>query len=298
MSRKWLSGKVYMGERGYIDMIKHTLENGVETPDRTGVGCLKTFDNKIIYDIGNGDFPFSTLRPAPLRMAFEEFWFFMRGETNTKILEEKGVYFWQGNTTREFLDNRGLNHLPEGDMGKAYGYQWRNYNGILDQLADTIETLRKDPYSRRMYTTFWNPVQSKDMALTPCWHSHLFNVMPDIDGRPILNLKVFNRSLDSIFGKSFAAQQYALYMMCIAKMLKMRLGCLILDLSDTHIYSNQIEYAFEMVERDFGEQGTVEIKKEINNLDDMLSLQWDDIEVKGLVVNKKKFRTPKPEMAA
>jgi thymidylate synthase len=297
-NRKWLSFKVWEGEHGYIDMIKHILANGVETTDRTGVGCIKTFDNKIIYDIGNGDFPFSTLRPAPLRMAFEEFWMFMRGETNTKILEDKEIFFWQGNTTREFLDKRGLKHLPEGDMGKAYGYQWRQYSGLIDQLTETIETLRKDPFSRRIYTTFWNPVESKDMALTPCWHSHLFNVIPDEDGSLILNLKVFNRSLDSVFGKSFAAQQYGLYMMCIAKMLNMKLGCLVLDLSDTHIYLNQIEYATEMVGRDFGRQGTIEIKKELNSLEDMLSLTWEDIEVSGLVVNKTKFETPRPPMAA
>jgi thymidylate synthase len=135
------------------------------------------------------------------------------------------------------------------------------------------------------------------MALTPCWHSHLFNVIPDEDGSLILNLKVFNRSLDSILGKIFAAQQYALYMMCIAKMLNMKLGYLVLDLCDTHIYLNQIEYAKEMVERDFGKQGTIEINKELNNLDDMLSLSWDDIEVKDLEVNKEKFKTPRPEMA-
>lgn len=294
----WISNKVWEGERGYIDMIKHILENGVETTDRTGIGCIKTFDNKIVYNIGAGEFPFSTIRPAPFRMAFEEFWMFMRGETNTKILEDKGIFFWHKNTTREFLDSRGLYHLPEGDMGKAYGYQWRSYSGLVDQLKNTVETLKNDPFSRRMYTTFWNPVESKDMALTPCWHSHIFNVMPDTDGSLILNLKVFNRSLDTVFGKTFAAQQYALYMMCVAKMMGMKCGYLSLDMTDTHIYLNQIEYAKELVQREFGKQGVIEIKKEISSIEDMLSMTMDDIHISGLEVNKTPFKNEKPEMAA
>lgn len=288
---------IYKGERGFIDLLGHTLVEGVDTPDRTGVGCRKTFNHQIVYNIGDGEFPFSTIRPSPLRMAFEEFWFFMRGETDTKILEEKGINFWKGNTTREFLDARGLTHLPPGNMGKAYGFQWRQYNDVHDQLVETVDTLINDPYSRRMYTTFWNPSQSKDMALTPCWHSHIFNVLPDKDGYLTLNMKVFNRSLDITFGAQFAMQQYALYMMCMAQLGGMKLGELVFDLSDVHIYHNQIEYVKEILTRDFGKIGTVEICKNIQTIDDMLSLKWDDIKVDGLVVNTKPFVTPRPPMA-
>lgn len=290
-------GKSWYGEKGYIDMIKYTLKNGVEVQDRTGVGCKKTFNHQVIYDMGNGEFPFSTIRPAPLRMAFEEFWLFMRGQTNTKILEEKGINFWKGNTSREFLDKRGLYNEPEGSLGKSYSYQWRNFSGKHDQLPDILNTLENDPYSRRMLTTFWNPSESHEMPLTPCWHSHLFNVYPNERGELTLNMKVFNRSLDSILGYSFAVQQYALYMMCMAELTNLKLGHIVFDLSDVHIYKNQYSYAYELIKRDLGTPGHIIIEKSLDTLDDMLSLQWDDITVEGLVVNKKKFENPTPPMA-
>src|SRR5690606_12485428 len=118
--------KVYQGEAGYLHMVADCLAFGVDVPDRTGVGCRALFDAKWVV----GDtFPFSTVRPAGLRLAFEEFWFFLNGRTQTKELEEKGVMFWKGNTTKEFLARRGLFNLPEGSMGKAYGFQFRNFNG-------------------------------------------------------------------------------------------------------------------------------------------------------------------------
>lgn len=292
-----MGNKIWYSERGYNDMLKYTLTHGVGVPDRTGVGCIKTFNHQVIYDVGNGEFPFSTNRPAPLRMAFEEFWFFMRGQTDTKILEEKGINFWKGNTSRQFLNNRGLVEEPEGSMGKAYGYQWRNYSEMVDQLRETVYTLKNDPFSRRIYTTFWNPAQSHDMALTPCWHSHLFNVHPDHDGILVLNMKVYNRSLDSVFGYAFAVQQYALYMMCMAELTGMKLGQIVFDLADVHVYENQIYYANEIISRDFGKPGTIHIEKDIKTIDDMVNLQWGDIHIDGLEVNKKPFAMKRPPMA-
>lgn len=285
-----------VGERGYVNLIKRVLEEGVEVPDRTGVGSLAVFDEKLEYYPAK-EFPFSTIRPAPLRLAFGEFWFYLRGHTQTKMLEEKGVNFWRGNTSREFLDKRGLGHLPEGDMGKAYGYQLRNYNDKLDQLVEVYEELSGNPYSRRLYTTFWNPTQSDDMALTPCWHSHQWVVLPDGLGNDVLNLKLLNRSLDTIFGAQFAVQQYALYQICMAKLLGMKVGKLSCDLTQVHIYNNQIDYAEEILSREFGQGGVVTVKKELNTLEDLLNLQWEDIEEVGLEVNRTPFKTPRPPMA-
>jgi len=287
----------FYGESGYLRLLEHVIENGVPAPDRTGVGVIKTFNHQLVYNIGIGEFPFSTVRPAPLRLAFEEFWFFLRGHTDTKLLEEKGINFWKGNTSREFLNNRGLSELPEGNMGKAYGYQFRYFNDVHDQLEELIDTIRNDPYSRRMLQTFWNPSQSKDMALTPCWHSHQFVVIPDSNGDLTLNLKVYNRSLDLLFGANFAMQQYALYMMCIAELGNFKCGKIVFDLSDVHLYNNQIAYASEVLTRDMGVSGTVEILKEIRNIDDLLNLQWEDIHVDGLIVNDKPFNTKRPSMA-
>ncbi len=292
-----MNNVVFYGERGFIDLFKYLLANGVETPDRTGVGVIKTFNHQIIFDLGNGEFPFSTIRPAPLRLAFEEFWMFLRGQTDTKILEAKGINFWKGNTSREFLDGRGLTDEPEGSMGKAYGYQLRNFSDTHDQLTELTQTLADDPFSRRMLQTMWNPSQSKDMALTPCWHSHLFNVVPDGDGSLTLNMKVFNRSLDLLFGATFAMQQYALYMMCMAEISGMKCGQIVFDLSDVHLYNNQLTYAHELVEREFGRPGFVEINKKLETLEDVLSLQWEDIIINDLEVNTTPFKTPRPTMA-
>lgn len=287
---------VYYEEEGYINLMKDVLANGVKTPDRTGVGCYKVFDRKLVWNVGK-QFPFSTFRSNPLSMAFKEFWFFMKGYTDTNILYDQGVKFWAGNTSREFLDGRGLEHLKEGDMGKAYGYQWRNFSGEFDQLMDISEKLVNDPYSRRMLTTFWNPAQSKEMALTPCWHSHQFVCIPEKDGSLTLNMKVMNRSLDVVFGESFARQQYALYLICMAKLANMNVGYMSCDLTDIHIYENQLEFAKEAVERDLGTPGTITIDKDIKTIDDIINLEWEDIKVEGLVVNKTPFVNEKPPMA-
>ncbi|MGH1461211.1 MAG: thymidylate synthase [Neptuniibacter sp.] len=295
------NGTVYKGESGYLRMVNDILHLGVDVPDRTGVGSRAMFDAKVVYS--PREFPFSTVRPAALRMAFEEFWMMMNGRTQTKELEEKGIFFWQGNTSREFLDKRGLDYLDEGDMGQAYGWQWRSFNrqiapgNVVDQLKETFEGLKNDTYGRRHLTTFWNPAASRFMALTPCWYSHQFVVLPHPEtGSPVLHMKVNNRSLDTVFGFQFAAQQYRLYQMCMAKALGFDLGWMSCDLTQIHIYQNQFEYAEEMVERKLGVPGKIELP-ELNSLDDILNLTWDDIIVTGLEVNKEPFIAERPPMA-
>ena len=305
-------GDYYIGERGYISMIQDVLTQGVNVPDRTGVGCKALFDAKVVYPNIEQIFPFSTVRPAPFRMAFEEFSMFLRGETQTKQLEDKGIYFWQPQTTREFLDNRGLHYVPEGNIHKAYSFQFRNFGGKkiyyengpeinfggVDQLTQVYESLRDNPYSRRHYISFWNPSQLDEMALPPCWYAHQFVVLPDDEtGEDTLHLKLFNRSLDCVFGFSFAIQQYAFYQLAMAKMVNMKPGSLIADLSHIHIYENQLEYSNELVKRDFGEPGTLTINKKLNTLDDLINLKYEDFEINNLVVNRSQFKTPKPEMA-
>lgn len=302
---------LYKNEVGAIELTKHVIESGVDIPSRTGIPCRAIFDAKIVYDTDT-HFPFSTIRVAGARLAFEEFWFFLRGKTQTKELEAKGVNFWKGNSTREFLDSRGLQDLPEGDIGKAYGAQLRNFGqststtvvdyGIVksnsvDQLQVAYDTLKKDPYSRRVYSTLWNPNELHLMALTPCHHSHQFVVLPDGDGNNVLHLKLLNRSLDIVFGLSYAVQNYALYQLAMAKLLGMKVGKLSVDLTHVHIYENQIEYAKELVEREFGCNGTLAITKELNTLEDLLALEWSDFSTEGLVVNTQPFVTPRPPMA-
>ncbi len=290
----------YFQEGGYKRLIEDVLKSGEEQTDRTGVGTVSVFDAKVVY-IENTFGCFSTIKPASLRMAFEELWFFLRGETDTKKLEAKGINFWKGNTSRKFLDKRGLVYLPEGDLGGAYSLQFRHaganvsddyYIRGIDQLEKLIGDLKSDPYSRRLMIDLWAPAEQHAMCLTPCWFNFQVVVIGDY-----LHLKLRNRSLDSIFGYSFAVQQYRLLQLCLCKMFGYKLGRLSADLSHVHIYNNQIEYAKELVTRKLGRQGEVIINKELNTLEDLLSLEWEDFEVVGLEINNSPFITPRPEMA-
>lgn len=293
----------------YLRLLERVLDEGVFVSDRTGVGSKAVFDGKLVCCLE--EFPFSTIRSMSPRLAFEEFWFFLNGKTQTKELEERGCNFWKANTSREFLDKRGLTYLDEGDMGAAYGSQLRNYGydtsemeyGV-DQLCLTYETLAKDRYSRRIYNTMWNPNESHLMALTPCWHSHQFVVLPNKKNEDVLHLKLVNRSLDTLFGAMFAIQQYRMYQIALASLLGFKVGELSCDLTHIHLYENQLEYTEELLTRSFEFETSaynierIRLKRELTSLEDLLSLTWDDWEVDMPTVNENKFDTPRPPMAA
>lgn len=298
----------YYNEAGSIQLIKDILEEGVEIPSRAG-NCKALFGVTLEYDTHC----LSTIRPSGFRLAFEEMMFFLRGQTNSKFLEDKGVNFWKGNTSKEFLEQRGLGYLDEGEMGAAYSLQWRDSGGYLvidsqecgksesaggvDQLEMLIDNLENDRYGRRNLVMLWNPSENEDKCLTECWYSSDWNVLPNKDGEDELHVLLSNRSLDTIFGLNFAIQNYRFLQIALCKMFGFKLGKLRCSVSHAHIYENQIEYAKELVEREYGEQGEVVINKPLHTLEDLLSLEWTDIEVKGLVVNTSPFKTPRPDMA-
>ena len=281
----------FKNEDGYKRLLSLVCHFGHQQEDRTGVGTISVFDGKVEYDGGNFNC-LSTIRPAPLRLAFEEMWFFLRGEHDTLLLENKGVNFWKGNTSREYLDKIGLESLPEKSMGAAYGKQWRNYSGSTDQLKNLIDELRANPNSRRLMIDLWNPHEHKDMCLTPCW----FNMQVVVIG-DTLHMKLRNRSVDILFGYSFAVQQYRLLQLCLCKMFGYRLGKLSVDLAHIHIYKDQVEYVKETLNRSLGTQGQVYLDKDISTLEDLLSIKWEDFRVEGLEVNQKQYKTPRPNMA-
>lgn len=282
-------------------------------PDRTGVGCKKVFGASLVFDLRES-FPRTTVRNTPLRFAFEEWMFFMRGYTDTKALERKNIFIWQGNTTREFLDNRGLTDVHEGDLGLAYGFQFRNFGADkkyfqdkeqtatwesgVDQLEQVFYDLMIDPFSRRHYVTFWNVAQLHRMALLPCFHSHQFHVEKSGE-ELVLHLKVFSRSSDVLFGLPFNYTEYALYLQMMSEALGYTAGTLLISLTDAHVYQNQLEYAQETVEREIDTESVrkVMFNRHLGNLDDILKLQWDDVSDYGNSVNKKPYETPKPPMA-
>lgn len=294
--------KTYWGEAGYLALLEDILEFGVDIPDRTGVGCRALFDATLVFDEGVSTL--STVRSTPLRFSFEEMWMFLRGETNTKILEEKGIYFWQPQTSRKFLDSRGLFYYEEGDLVRAYSSQWREFGAAagmrsVDQLKKLLTTMENDRYSRRMVVSLWNPAEEHLMPLTPCWWASQYVVLPDKEtGEDTLHVKLTNRSLDALFGCMFAIQQYSLLQICLCKMFGFKLGKISASLSHVHLYQDQIEYTKELLTREpTYKSGEIKINKDLHNLEDLLSLQWEDIEVVGHEVNKTPFKTPKPRMA-
>lgn len=303
--------KIYYGEKGYLLMLSEIYHHGVDVPDRTGVGSRAIFDAKLIWH--EGQFPFFTHRPIYQRPAFEEMWFMLRGKTQTKELEDKGVKFWVGNTSREFLDKRGLADLPEGDMGVAYGFQWRRSGGLrsrdgqhhftkgTDQLASLIWGLKNDKYGRRHLISLWNPGQLEDMALTPCWWASQFVVLPKGDGRDYLHLKLINRSLDAPFGCVYAVQQYRMLQLALCRMFGFELGTLSCDLSQVHIYHDQLAWVDEINRRPFKENhsNTIKLnpKVKLENIHDLLQLEFTDWDIQYNDVNKTPFETQKPKMA-
>ena len=302
--------EIYKGESGYLKMLEDVVDGGVFQTDRTGVGVRSIFDAKIIYK--EGEFPFFTHRMISPRLAFEEMWFFLRGETDTKKLEARGVNFWKGNTSREFLDNRGLDFLPEGDMGAAYSKQWRDSGGWyplessrissgVDQLSELVGGLKEDKYSRRHIVTLWNPSEQHLMPLTPCWWSSQYIVLPLVGGGDVLHMKVNNRSLDIAFGCPFALMQYRMFQMALCKMFGFKLGKMSADLSHIHVYENQIPWVEELLTRNYHWNGssknTIKLDKEIRTLDELLKLEYTDWSVEYLHFNSNKWEEEKPTMA-
>lgn len=294
--------KVYYDESGYLQLMRDILATSEVYPDRTGVGCKKTFGASLVFDLRES-FPRTSVRNTPLRFAFEEWMFFMRGQTDTKILEDKGIFIWSGNTSREFLDSRGMTGYAEGELGLAYSWQFRNFGALrenegVDQLDEVFESLKSDPFSRRHYVTFWNAAQSHHMALLPCFHSHQFHVEKSGE-ELVLHLKVFSRSSDVLFGLPFNYCQYALYLQMMSEALGYTAGTLLISLTDAHVYQNQFEYARETVEREIHDWRTrsVTFKKSLECLDDILNLEWSDVVDEGNMVNVTPYKSKKPPMA-
>lgn len=268
--------------KNYLQLLQDVLDNGFAKDDRTGVGSISVWGRVLHWNLAEG-FPIITTRKVSLRIAFEETMFFLRGERQTKALEDKNIFIWQGNTTREFLDKRGLDWLAEGDMGYGYSHQWRNFGGTdngrsgVDQISNLIEGIKRDPFSRRHIVTAWNPPQVDMTPLPPCHILHQYQVTPN--GK--LNSSFLLRSNDVPFGLPYNIMGYALLNILFAKLLGYEPGTLVYMGNDVHIYKNQVDMVKEQLVRDPFPLPKLVVKKELKTLDDLLDLQYEDVELVG-----------------
>lgn len=212
-------------ENKYLDLMKYILGNGAERLDRTGAGTLSTFGEMIKYDVRNGTIPLLTTKRMFFRGIVEELLFFVSGKTDTKILEDKNVNIWKGNTSREFLDSRGLHEYREGDMGPMYSFQLRHWGAEYktcdddytgkgyDQLENVIYLIKNDPTSRRILFSYWNPVDFQKTPI-PCCHI-LYQFDVDTENNE-LSLAFYCRSQDYCLGTPFniASATVLLNMVC------------------------------------------------------------------------------------
>lgn len=256
------------------DLIKDIYENGEISENRTGIKTRSLFGKSIRINLSEG-LPILTYRHHSFKIAFYETMMFLNGETDTiKWLENNNIFIWSGNTSREFLDNKGLTDLPVGDIGMAYGKLWNDFDGV-NQLDNVFNTLKENPNDRRMVVSAWHPARIHEAALPPCHILYQFYVKNNK-----LSCQVYMRSLDVWNGLGYDIMAYGLITSLFAKALNLDLGDLIFVTGDTHLYENGNEQ-YEKFLKDFkyNDLPKLEIIPELNTLDDIRNLKYEDIKI-------------------
>lgn len=229
-------------EKIYLELVEKILEEGLVCENRTGVSTRSLMGVSMRWDLSDGTVPLLTTRRIPWKVVLSELLWFIRGGTNSKELERQGVNIWKDNSTRDFLDGRGL-EWEEGELGPIYGFQWRHFGasypsreGGVDQLTECLRLIREDPTSRRIILTAWNPLDIEKMALPPCHLLCQFLVRGDR-----LNCVLYQRSGDVGLGIPFNIASYATLTHIMARLAGLRAGELVHFIADAHIYENHEE---------------------------------------------------------
>lgn len=247
-----------MYDNTYFRLVKRVLDHDTLRSNRTNVETLSVFGDTLEFDLSNNHVPLLTTKRVALKSCIEELLWFMRGDTDANILKKRNVHIWDGNSSREFLDNVGLGHLEEGDCGANYSFQWR-YQGQEykdcktpyekhtkgDQIQNIIHLLQTNPTSRRILLSAWNPNDLQKTVLPPCHVSAQFYVDKD-NG---LSCHMYQRSCDVFLGLPFNIFSYTVLTHILAKKANLKPRKLIISLGDVHIYANHIEQMKEQLSR-------------------------------------------------
>ncbi|HEY9217204.1 MAG TPA: thymidylate synthase [Phenylobacterium sp.] len=250
-------------ERQYLDLLAEILETGVQRGDRTGTGTLGVFGRQMRFDLAHG-FPLLTTKKLHRKSIILELLWFLRGETNVRWLQDRGVTIWD-----EWADEGG-------ELGPVYGKQWRSWTApdgrVIDQIAGVVDSLRTNPHSRRHIVSAWNPAEVEDMALPPCHCLFQFFVA---DGR--LSCQLYQRSADVFLGVPFNIASYALLTMMMAKVVGLQPGEFVHTLGDAHLYLNHVDQAREQLAREPYPLPTMHIADK----DDLFGFAYEDFRLEG-----------------
>ena len=218
----------------YLDLLRRVLDEGTAKGDRTGTGTRSVFGHQMRFDLSAG-FPLVTTKRVHTRSVFAELLWFLRGDTNVKWLQDRGVSIWD-----EWAD-------ADGDLGPVYGHQWRSWpapDGThVDQVAQVVEAIRRDPDSRRHIVSAWNVADIPQMALAPCHALFQFYVAPSESGPGRLSCQLYQRSADVFLGVPFNIASYALLTHMVAQVTGLRVGDFVHTLGDAHLYTNHLDQA-------------------------------------------------------
>jgi thymidylate synthase len=225
----------------YEDLLREVLEEGVHKSDRTGTGTRSVFGRQIRFDLAES-FPLLTTKRVHFRSLALELLWFLRGDSNVRWLQERGVSIWD-----EWADENG-------DLGPVYGVQWRSWptpgGGSIDQIAKVVEQLRTTPDSRRHVVTAWNPAEVDDMALPPCHALFQFYVQPQAEGPGRLSCQLYQRSADMFLGVPFNIASYALLTVMVAQQTDLLPGEFVWTGGDCHVYDNHVAQVSEQLSRE------------------------------------------------
>lgn len=260
--------------QSYLDLLQHIIDHGYSKDDRTGTGTTSLFGYQMRFDLSKG-FPLLTTKKIHLKSVIYELLWFLKGDTNIQYLTQHGVRIWN-----EWAD-------PNGDLGPVYGAQWRNWNGqAIDQMKIAVETLQKNPESRRIIVSAWNPsvlpdtsqsfaqnVANGKAALPPC---HAFFQFYVADSR--LSCQLYQRSADVFLGVPFNIASYALLTMMVAQVCNLQLGDFVHTFGDVHIYNNHREQVALQLSRTPRQLPTMHLNPCVN---DLFAFQYEDFSLEA-----------------
>jgi thymidylate synthase len=260
-------------EAQYLHILHDLMMTGEERETRNGI-TLSKFGKTISWDLADG-FPLLTTKKMFWKGIVEELLFFIRGETDTTKLSQKGVKIWEPNTTREFLDNLGFTNRPVGDMGPMYGYQWRHFNGSdFDQLKKIIHEIKTEPHSRRILMTDFNPLQAHLGVLYPC-HSIILQFYVE---HSKLSCNMYQRSCDEFLGKPFNIASTSLLVHIIAQLTGLKIGKVNIIMGDYHIYKVHYEQVLSQLLRTPYDLPKLEMKK-FKTLEEVENSVFEDYKI-------------------